>query len=102
MTERPENPGTAQRGIIRAIALVCACMVFFAATLRVAHTHTPAERASGHCQVCIAIHTAMPAATAPIHVILRAAPEIIVTSAPQTHQKVRVALLSDRAPPVVA
>jgi hypothetical protein len=58
-------------------------MVLFAATLRVAHSHSAAEQESGHCQICIAIHTAMPAAAAPVQIILYAAPEPIVTPAPK-------------------
>jgi hypothetical protein len=76
-------------------------MVLFAATLRVAHSHT-SEQESGHCQICIAIHTAMPAATAPVHIILHAAPEPIVALAPRSPEKVRAATLSDRAPPALA
>jgi hypothetical protein len=87
------------RGAI-ALAILCACMVFFAATLRVAHSHTTAEQESGHCPICIAIHTGMPAASTPIQICLHAAPEPIVTPTPQAPARVRVEALSDRAPPV--
>jgi hypothetical protein len=76
-------------------------MVLFAATLRLAHSHTAAEQESGHCQVCIAIHTAMPAASAPVQIVLHAAPEPIVTPEHKAPAKVRVATLSDRAPPTL-
>lgn len=75
-------------------------MVVFAATLRVAHSHTAAEQESGHCPICIAIHTGIPTAIAPVQVCLYAAPEPIVIPAPQAPAKVRVRTLTDRAPPV--
>ncbi|MGC2161453.1 MAG: hypothetical protein WA634_06075 [Silvibacterium sp.] len=119
MAERHTEHGTRQSGIARtppsaqksvrrisrravATAILCACMVLFAATLRVAHSHTAAEQESGHCPICVAIHSGMPAATAPVHIILHAAPEPIVTLAPKTPEKVRVETLSDRAPPALA
>jgi hypothetical protein len=102
MAEQAQNPGVRQHGIVRAIALVCAFMVLFAATLRVAHTHSAAEQESGHCQICMAIHTAMPAAAAPVHIILHAAPETVVAPTPEVPAKARVATLSDRAPPTLA
>ncbi len=108
MTERPQNPGivsTAEARFSRpaaAIAILCACMVLFAATLRVAHSHTPAEQESGHCQICVAIHTAMPAATLPVQICLHAAPEAIVALVPKAPEKARVTTLSDRAPPAIA
>jgi hypothetical protein len=77
-------------------------MVLFAATLRLAHSHTAAEEASGHCQVCIAIHSAMPAASAPVQICLHASPEIITAPAAKPSEKTRVEILSDRAPPALA
>lgn len=77
-------------------------MVLFAATLRLAHSHTTSEQESGHCQVCIAIHTAMPAATAPMQIILHAAPEPVAAPSLRPLAKVRVETLSDRAPPALA
>jgi hypothetical protein len=74
-------------------------MVLFAATVRVAHSHTAAEQESGHCQICVAIHTGMPAVSAPMQICLHAAPEPIVTPTPKAPAKVRVETLSDRAPP---
>jgi hypothetical protein len=87
---------------MRLLAVVCAFMVLFAATLRLAHSHTAAEQESGHCQICLAIHTAMPAASAPVHIILYAAPETIATPEHKAPAKLRVATLSDRAPPALA
>lgn len=106
MPDHP-HPGTPARRqphvpVRIVLALICAFMVLFAATLRVAHSHSATEQESGHCEVCIAIHTAMPAATAPVHVVLHAAAETLVTPAPQAPEKVRVVTLSDRAPPVIA
>ncbi|MGB0121923.1 MAG: hypothetical protein WA419_03840 [Silvibacterium sp.] len=85
-----------------AVAILCACMVLFAATLRIAHSHSAAEEASGHCPICVAIHTAMPAASAPVQICLHAAPEPVVTLAAGAPEKVRVTTLSDRAPPAIA
>ena len=89
------------RGIV-ALAILCACMVLFAATLRLAHSHNAAERESGRCQICSSIHTAAPAAAVPVQITLHAAPEPVVPPAPKNPAKVRIAILSDRAPPVVA
>jgi hypothetical protein len=102
MAEQHPEHGNRRRGIVRVLAVACACMVLFAATLRLAHSHTPAEQESGHCQICIAIHASTPATSAPVHIILHAAPEPIVTLAPKVPEKVRVEALSDRAPPVLA
>jgi hypothetical protein len=85
-----------------ALALLCVCMVLFAATLRVAHSHTTAEQESGHCPICVAIHTGIPAASAPVQICLHAAPEPIVTPTPKAPAKVRVRSLTDRAPPAFA
>jgi hypothetical protein len=74
-------------------------MVLFAATLRLAHSHTPAERESGRCQICSSIHTAAPAAAVPVQITLHAAPEPVVVPVPQNPARVRIAILSDRAPP---
>jgi hypothetical protein len=94
---KPRVPG---RRVL--LALFCACMVLFAATVRVAHSHPATEQDSGHCQICIAIHTAMPAVSAPVHIVLHAAPEPVATPAPKALAKVRVEALSDRAPPAIA
>jgi len=119
MAERHPEHGTRQSGVVCllpsaqepgrrfsstavATAILCACMVFFAATLLVAHSHTTAEQESGHCPICIAIHTGIPTASAPVQICLHAAPEPIVTPTPQAPEKVRVEALSDRAPPVNA
>ncbi|MFZ0663580.1 MAG: hypothetical protein WAM66_12865 [Acidobacteriaceae bacterium] len=74
-------------------------MVLFAATLLLAHNHTAAERESGHCPICSSIHTATPVAAVPVQFVLHAAPEPVVTPVPKSPAVVRVATLSDRAPP---
>lgn len=84
------------------LAIVCALMVIFAATLRVAHSHTVAEQDSGHCPICVAIHTGIPTATLAVSVILHAAPEPVDTAAPKAPARPRVETLSDRAPPALA
>ena len=88
-----------RRSLTTVLALFCACMVLFAATLRVAHSHTAAEQESGHCPICVAIHTGIPAASAPVQICLHAAPEPVVTPTPQAPARVRVRTLTDRAPP---
>lgn len=85
-----------------ALAVLCACMVVFAATLLVAHSHTLAEQESGRCPICSSIHTAAPVAAAPVHVILHATAEPVVTQAPESPTIVRVTKLSDRAPPAAS
>src|SRR5690348_8534734 len=103
----PRNPGEAsvsheRRVLLRSLAILCACMVLFAATLRLAHTHSAAEQESGHCPICSSIHTAAPTVATPVPVTLHAAPEPVVATAPKNPARVRVAILSDRAPPALA
>jgi len=81
------------------LALFCACMLIFAATLRIAHSHTRAEQESGRCPICLALHAGIPTAPAPVQVILHATPGPIVTPAPKAPALVRVRTLADRAPP---
>jgi hypothetical protein len=102
MAEPIQKHSEARRGLVRTVAILCACMVLFAATLRVAHSHSATEQESGHCQICIAIHTAMPAASAPMQICLQAAPEPLATPAPKAPVTIRVEVLSDRAPPALA
>lgn len=83
----------------RSLAILCACMILFAATLRLAHSHSIAEQESGHCQICSSIHTAAPTAIAPVPIILHAGAEPIVTRIPDSPAILRVATLSDRDPP---
>lgn len=97
----PLHPARSSRWTT-ALAFLCVCMVLFAATLRVAHSHTAAEQESGHCPICVAIHTGIPAASAPVQICLHAAPEPIVTPTPKAPAKVRVRALTDRAPPSFA
>lgn len=81
------------------LALFCATMLIFAATLRIAHSHTTAELLSGHCPICLALHAGIPAASAPVQVNLHTAPDPIVVPAPKAPALVRVRILTDRAPP---
>lgn len=96
------SAGADGRGLLRALAILCACMVLFAATVRMAHTHTAAEQESGRCQICSSIHTAAPTVAAHVPIMLHAAPEPVVTPTPENPAKVRVNVLSDRAPPALA
>ncbi|HEV2464838.1 MAG TPA: hypothetical protein VGT04_13620 [Acidobacteriaceae bacterium] len=99
--EPEESARTRKPGRV-ALALLCALMVIFAATLRVAHSHTATEQESGHCPICVAIHTGIPTATLAVSVILHAAPEPVDTIAPKAPARPRVETLSDRAPPALA
>lgn len=94
--------GLGRRVLLRSLAVLCACMVLFAATLRLAHTHTAAEQESGHCQICSSIHTAAPTVAVPVPITLHAAPEPVITPAPKNPARVRITTLSDRAPPALA
>ena len=107
MTGSPEKfvaepAGSGRAGARAALAMLCACMVLFAATLRLAHTHTAAEQESGHCRICSSVHTAAPTVAAPAPVTLHAAPEPVVASAPKDPDTNRITNLSDRAPPALA
>jgi hypothetical protein len=81
------------------LAFFCATMLVFAATLRIAHSHTAAEQLSGHCPICIALHAGIPTASAPVQVNLHATPDPIVVPAPKAPVLMRVRTLADRAPP---
>jgi anti-sigma factor RsiW len=100
ITAKPASSGLA--GARTALALLCACMVLFAATLRLAHTHTAAEQESGRCQICSSIHTAAPTVATPVPVVLHAAPDPVATPAPKNPATTRIISLSDRAPPTLA
>jgi len=106
MTGNPEKfaakpASSGLTGARTALAVLCACMVLFAATLRLAHTHTAAEQASGRCQICSSIHTAAPTVAAAVPVALHAAPEPVATPAPENPATTRITSLSDRAPPAL-
>lgn len=81
------------------LAVFCAAMLLFAGTLRIAHSHTRAEQASGRCPICLALHAGIPTASAPVQVTLHATPDPIVVPAPKAPALVRVRTLADRAPP---
>ena len=97
---KPASSGL--EGARTAMAVLCACMVLFAATLRLAHAHTAAEQQSGRCQICSSIHTAAPTIATPIPVMLHAAPEPLAAPAPENPATPRTTILSDRAPPPLA
>ena len=88
--------------LLRSLAILCACMVLFAATLRLAHTHTAAEQESGHCRICSSVHTAAPTVATPVPIVLHAAPEPLAAPAPENPATPRTTILSDRAPPTLA
>ncbi|HEX3472132.1 MAG TPA: hypothetical protein VHT28_13195 [Silvibacterium sp.] len=93
--------GGKRRGIPRAIAIACACLLMFVATAQVAHSHA-AVQGPEHCQICMALHSAMPAGPAitPLHLgFAGMPPSFAVLMAPARGW---VASLSDRAPPVLA
>lgn len=82
-----------------AIAILCSCMVLFAATLRVAHNHNTAEQRSGHCEICLSIHTGIPVAALPVLFTAQTAPDPVVTPVLQAPTLLRVDTRSPRAPP---
>jgi hypothetical protein len=51
-----------QRWWTRASILVCLLAFLCAATVQIAHVHPPAGT-QDHCQICMAIHSALPADT---------------------------------------
>ncbi|HTA86017.1 MAG TPA: hypothetical protein VK729_07080 [Silvibacterium sp.] len=100
MAERWFQCGGKRRGIVRAIAMVCACLMMFAATAQVAHSHAAAQGPE-HCQICMAIHLAMPAGSGVMDLHLGFAGRPVSFAAPPPPARVWVASLSDRAPPVL-
>lgn len=125
MAEQAHNPGTAHRnpgpgvqsvaatsvfGIAprrfsrsaAAVAILCACMLMFATTLLLAHNHNTQAQRSGHCEICLSIHTAMPAAALPVLITAQAAPEPVVVPALEAPTLLRVDTRCTRAPPTAA
>ena len=90
-----------RRGIARAIAIVCACLMMFAATAQVAHSHAAAQGPE-HCQICMTIHSAMPAGPAAVQLHLGFAGKPASFIPPAAPARGWAAALSDRAPPVLA
>jgi hypothetical protein len=93
--------GGKRRGVIRAVAILCVCLMMLAATAQVAHSHSAAQ-GPDHCQICMAIHAPLPAASAATQLILEFAGDPISIRTPAVPMQGWTALLSDRAPPVVA
>ncbi|HEY0796701.1 MAG TPA: hypothetical protein VGD64_13080 [Acidisarcina sp.] len=54
------RPALARSAAIGCVAVACILFLVFAATLQVAHSHVD-DKAADHCQICFAIHSAMPA-----------------------------------------
>lgn len=125
MAEQTPNPGTAQRnpgpngrsvaatsafGLAPrrfsrpagVVAIICVCMLMFATTLLLAHNHNTKAQRTGHCEICLSIHTAMPAATLPIILMVQDAPEPVVIPTPESPSLLRVATRYTRGPPSAA
>lgn len=77
LMERSDN---GKRALVwmRLTAIACALMLVFASTLQVAHSHAD-ERASDHCQICLAIHSAMPARAVAAQVIFTSTLEFVAS-----------------------
>jgi len=93
--------GTRRRGVTRVLAILCVCLMMFAATAQVAHSHSAAP-GTDHCQICIAIHSPLPVGSAVTQLILHFAGNPVSAAAPAIPCLEGTELLSDRAPPVVA
>jgi|SRR5215469_3558331 len=93
--------GGRRRGVIRILAILCACLMLFAATAQLAHSHAAAQ-GPDHCQICIAIHSPLPAGSAVTQLLLLFAGNPAPPATPEIPRLEGAALLSDRAPPVMA
>jgi len=101
MAEYRLEYGGRRRGVTRVLAILCVCLMMFAATAQVAHSH-PAAQGPDHCQICIAIHSPLPVASAVTQLILHFAGNPASSATPAIPRFEGTALLSDRAPPVLA
>src|SRR5579862_1942444 len=89
-----------RRGIIRVLAIFCTCLMLFAATAQLAHSH-PAAQGPDHCQICIAIHSPLPTSSAVTQLLLVFAGNPASPTTLAVPRLEGTALLSDRAPPVL-
>lgn len=55
-----DQTGKTSRGWARWAVIACVLLLVSAATVQVAHAH-PAAKAPAHCQICLLIHSALPA-----------------------------------------
>jgi len=61
--------GRSKLGALPVVAVVCLFLMALLAVMQVAHTH-PLESDADHCQLCIVMHTAAPAAITAVVVVL--------------------------------
>jgi hypothetical protein len=101
MAQNRLEHGEKRRGVIRVLAILCACLMMFAATAQVAHSHS-AVQGPDHCQICIAIHSPLPASPAVTQLLLQFTGNPVSPAPPAIPRLEGTALLSDRAPPVLA
>ena len=101
MAEYWFQSGGKRRGMIRVIAILCACLMIFAVTLQLAHSH-PAAQGAEHCQICLAIHAPLPSSSAITQLYLGFAGDAPSLPPPAIPRLEGVSSLSDRAPPVLA
>jgi hypothetical protein len=66
---QPDRTSPRRRAFAVAAAVLCLGLLVFLSVVQVAHVHPTATDAD-HCQLCIVLHTAAPAAVATAAVIL--------------------------------
>ena len=72
--------GAFRPGWVRWAAIACIVLLAFAATVQVSHSHAD-DKSAEHCQICFAIHSAMPvtaAATVVVFTQLQPAPVVLI------------------------
>jgi len=88
---------------VQLCAVLCVGLVMMAASLQVCHFHAPGNQGGpDHCQICIAIHPALPTTAQAVCVITHAAPEYLVPSTLSRYYRIWALHLPSRAPPVEA
>lgn len=95
---------------MRLIAMLCLGLVFVASTAQACHMHVGDSSAAkdsrqnsstpDHCPLCVAMHSAMPAATQTAHDTAEVAEHLTVPATVERLGTIRVFDLQTRPPPV--
>ncbi|MBW4027456.1 hypothetical protein [Acidipila rosea] len=94
-------PGMPRRRIIRVLAFGCVLLLLFASTLQVVHSHeTPTQQ--DHCQLCMAIHSAMPARSSAAVVAIAYSTRFVIPRIATAPVRFWEWSLSNRPPPSLA
>jgi hypothetical protein len=84
--------------VTRFLALACVLVLVCAATVQIAHDHT-LTKSQEHCQICMAIHSAMPASSSAAAIAFGVAPTPPSSSESESAPRFWSYSLANRPPP---